>query len=193
MAASVPRNDRQIIAEKLLEPDFARYPDLVEHSRLVAAIAQRLAAQLEIPAPQVETIRLAALVHDVGLRLLDYERIYNKPNLTPEQLRGLSEHPIVGAALVEPLLGGEIAQIVLRHHERMDGKGYPSKLGAAQIPAGSKIIAIADAWVAMTSANSYRPPITRQEAMQRMREGAGTQFDAAIVEQFLGAIEKIDG
>jgi HD-GYP domain-containing protein (c-di-GMP phosphodiesterase class II) len=131
-------------------------------------------------------------VHDVGMRMLDYEKLYNRPSLTAEQLRGIAEHPIIGAALVEPGLGGEIAQAVLRHHERPDGKGYPSKLTAAQIPLASRIIAVADAWVTMTSRNSYHPPITRDEAMQRMRAAAGSQFDADIVEKFLAAVDTID-
>ena len=193
IAATGGHNDRQILAEKLLEPDFQKYPDLVEHSRVVAAMSQRLATVLDLPAEKIESVRLSALVHDVGMRMLDYDRLYNKPNLTADQLRGLAEHPIVGAALVEPVLGGEIAQAVLRHHERPDGKGYPSKLTAAQIPLASKIIAIVDAWVAMTSHNSYRPPITRDEAMQRMRSSAGSQFDPELVERFLGAINTIDG
>ena len=192
IAATGGRNDRQILAEKLLEPDFQKYPDLVEHSRVVAAMCQRLATVLDLPAEKIEQVRLSALVHDVGMRLLDYERLYNKQNLTADQLRGLAEHPIIGAALVEPVLGGEIAQAVLRHHERPDGKGYPSKLPAAQIPLTSKIIAVVDAWVAMTSRNSYRPPIPRDEAIGRMRASAGSQFDPEIVEKFLAAIDAID-
>src|SRR5438477_8233906 len=81
IAASAGRNDRQTLAEHLLEPDFQKYPDLVEHSRQVAAIAQRFAILLEMPPSQVENVRIAALVHDAGLRLLDYERLYRRPNL----------------------------------------------------------------------------------------------------------------
>ena len=134
IAATVSRNDRQVLAEKLLEPDFTKFPDLVEHSRQVSEIAQRFATFLDLPPTQVETIRLAGLVHDVGLRLLDYDRIYKRPNLTAEEMRALAEHPVVGAALVEPILGSEIAQAVLRHHERPDGKGYPSRMSASRDP-----------------------------------------------------------
>src|SRR5439155_9615147 len=129
---------------------------LVEHARQVASIAQRFAILLELPPTQVESTRIAGLVHDVGLRLLDYERLYKRPNLTAEEMRALAEHPIVGAALVEPLLGSEIAQAVLRHHERPDGKGYPSRMAGNAIPLASRIIQICDAWVTMTSNNSYR-------------------------------------
>ncbi|HYM62018.1 MAG TPA: HD domain-containing phosphohydrolase [Thermoanaerobaculia bacterium] len=185
------RNERQIMAEKLLEPDFQRYAALVEHSRLVSVMAQRFATLLELPAQQVETIRLAAFLHDVGMRLLDYERLYRRPNLTAEQLRGVAEHPIVGAAIVEPLLGAEIALAILRHHERPDGKGYPSRMSGNAIPLASRIIQICDAWVTMTSANSYEAPLSPDVAATKLRDGAGTQFDEALVGRFLGAIKEI--
>jgi HD domain/GAF domain len=189
--AASGRGDRYLIAERLLEPDFHKYPELAEHSRDVAAIAQRFALHLELPSTQVETVRIAALVHDVGLRLLDYERMYNKANLTAEEMRGLAEHPVVGAALVEPLLGQDVAQSVLRHHERVDGKGYPSRLSGAQIPLPSRIIQIVDAWVAMTTHQTYQPAIPREKAVASIREAAGSQFDAALVERFVAALPDI--
>ncbi|MFP5247875.1 MAG: HD-GYP domain-containing protein, partial [Thermoanaerobaculia bacterium] len=182
---------KQLTAERLLEPDFQKYPELAEHSRDVSALAHRFAKALELNAQQAETVRLAALVHDVGLRLLDYERLYRKMNLTAEELRGLGEHPVVGAALVEPLLGPDVAQAVLRHHERVDGKGYPSRLSGQQIPLASRILQICDAWIAMTGRQSYQPPISREQAQRRLREGAGSQFDAALVERFLKALPEI--
>jgi len=185
------RSERALIAERLLEPDFMKYPDLAEHSREVAVIAQRFARALDLPPAQVEMIRVAALVHDVGLRLLDYERLYRRPSLTPEEMRGLAEHPVVGAAVVEPLLGSDIAQAVLRHHERVDGKGYPSRLSGQQIPLAARVIQIADAWVAMTSRETYQTPISQEHAAKRLREGAGTQFDAALVERFLRGLTEI--
>jgi response regulator RpfG family c-di-GMP phosphodiesterase len=188
IAASSGRNDKQIVAERLLEPDFQKYPDLAEHSKQVAVLAHRFARSLELPATQTETVRLAALVHDVGLRLLDYERLYRRPNLTAEEMRGLAEHPVVGAALVEPLLGTDVAQAVLRHHERVDGKGYPSRMSGQQIPLAARIIQIADAWIAMTSRHSYQLPVPQEQAVARLREGAGTQFDAALVERFVRAL-----
>lgn len=191
IAAGAGRNDRQLIAERLLEPDFQKFPDLAEHCKQVSLLAHRFAKVLELPAVQAETVRLAALVHDVGLRLLDYERMYRRPSLTAEELRGLAEHPVVGAALVEPILGSDVAQAVLRHHERVDGRGYPSRMSGQQIPLASRIIQIVDAWVAMTSRHSYQIPVSREEAMNKLREGAGTQFDGALVERFLRGIGEI--
>jgi HD-GYP domain-containing protein (c-di-GMP phosphodiesterase class II) len=188
IAASSGRNDRQTIAEKVLEPDFQRFPELVDHCRAVSVIAQRFAILLEMPPTQVETVRIAALVHDVGMRLLDYDRLYKRHNLTAEELKGMAEHPIVGAAIVEPMLGPEIAQAVLRHHERVDGRGYPSRLTGNQIPIASRIIQICDAWVAMTSETSYQASIPREEAAAKLREGAGTQFDEQLVQRFIKSI-----
>ncbi len=189
--AATGRGDRVQVAERLLEPDFQRYPELAEHSREVAALAQRFALALELPSTQVETVHIAALVHDVGLRLLDYERMYSRANLTAEEMRGLAEHPVVGAALVEPVLGQDVAHAVLRHHERADGKGYPSRLAGSQIPLPARIVQIVDAWVAMTSHQPYQPAIPRDKAIARMRESAGTQFDAALVERFLAVLPDI--
>jgi hypothetical protein len=191
LAATSGRNERQAMAEILLEPDFQKYPELADHCRHVASVAQRFAQQLELPAAQVETVRLAALVHDVGLRLLDYERLYNRLNLSAEEMRGLAEHPLVGAALVEPLLGADVAQAVLRHHERVDGKGYPSRLTGNQIPLAARILQIADAWVAMTARQSYQSPIPHDQAAKRLQEGAGSQFDPALVARFLRHREDI--
>ncbi|HEU4889768.1 MAG TPA: HD domain-containing phosphohydrolase [Thermoanaerobaculia bacterium] len=191
VATTSGRNERQAMAEILLEPDFQKYPELADHCRHVASVAQRFAQVLELPPAQVETVRLAALVHDVGLRLLDYDRLYKRLNLTPEELRALAEHPLVGAALVEPLLGADVAQAVLRHHERVDGKGYPSHLTGNQIPIASRIVQIADAWVAMTARQSYQSPISPEVAAKRLQEGAGSQFDPALVTRFLRHREEI--
>ncbi|MEA2489353.1 MAG: hypothetical protein QOH21_1145 [Acidobacteriota bacterium] len=193
LTASSGRADRQLIAERLLEPDFQKYPDLAEHCREAAALAHRFAKVLELPPAQAETVRIATYVHDVGLRLLDYERMYRRVSLTSEDMRILAEHPVVGAALVEPLLGADVAQAVLRHHERVDGKGYPSRLSGQQIPLAARILQIADAWVAMTARGSYQAPIPREQAAAKLREGSGTQFDPALVDRFLARLGEIAG
>jgi hypothetical protein len=191
IAVGAGRSDRHLVGERLLEPDFQHYPELVDHSRQVATMSQRLATLVGMTAHQVEVVRVAGLVHDVGLRLLDYERLYRRPSLTAEELRGLAEHPIVGAAIVEPLLGAEVAHAVLRHHERVDGKGYPSHMSGQQIPLASRIIQVCDAWVAMTSAASYQNALPRGDAARRIRQAAGTQFDEAVVARFLKSLNEI--
>jgi HD-GYP domain-containing protein (c-di-GMP phosphodiesterase class II) len=191
IASSSGRNDRYPVAEQLLEPDFRKYPELAAHAREISMMAQRFARVLELPPTQVETVRIAALVHDVGMRLLDYDRLYRKANLSQEEMRGLAEHPLVGAALVEPLLGTEVSQAVLRHHERYDGKGYPSRMSGQQIPLAARVISIVDAWISMTSRESYQAPISREQAIGRLREGAGIQWDGALIERFLRALPEL--
>lgn len=190
VSAGAGRGDRLLIAEKLLEPDFEKHPDLMNHSREVAGIAARFATLLELPPSQVDNVRIAALIHDVGFRLLGYERFFRR-NFAPEDQRDVVEHPTIGAALAEPLLGPDVAQAVLRHHERVDGAGYPSRLAGAQIPIASRIIQIADAWVSMTSPNSYRAPVSPDEAGAQLRAGAGTQFDEQLVAKFLSSLPDI--
>jgi len=173
------------VAEKLLEPDFSRYPELRRHSEAVAGLAENLARHLGLPPAEVENARIVGLVHDAGMRLLDYERLYRKNELTPEELGFLREHPVIGAAMVEPLLGTEIARAVLCHHERVDGRGYPNELHGEEIPLLSRIVQICDAWVAMTDPDSYQPAESAEEAIATIRQAAGGQFDASIAGSFV--------
>ena len=184
---------RVMIAEALLEPDFRPMPMLAGHSRLVAGIAQRLAQALKMSEDFVETVRVGALVHDVGLRLLDYDKIGAPGRLTDEQTQIVMEHPLVGAALVEPYLGRDVAEIVLRHHERFDGHGYPGRLAGERIPLGARIVQVADCWAAMTSPESYVANVSRDEAVRRLRKDAGAQFDPSLVGTFIAAIDEIAG
>jgi HD-GYP domain-containing protein (c-di-GMP phosphodiesterase class II) len=103
----------------------------------------------------------------------------------------VTEHPLVGAALVEPILGSEVALAVLRHHERVDGRGYPSRLSGTAIPLASRVIQICDAYIAMSSRRSYQAPISAQDTRRRLLEGAGTQFDEALVQKFVRFLPEI--
>jgi putative nucleotidyltransferase with HDIG domain len=176
---------RQRIAQKLIEPDLNHYPHLKNHSERVADLAERLALFVGLEPAEVETIRLAAYVHDVGMRLLDYGSIYRKSGLTTEDMDLIKNHPVVGAAVVaESPLGAEIASIVLSHHERPDGSGYPAGLDGEQIPIGSRIIHICEAFDAMTASDSYQTPVPTAAALAKIKRVAGVQFDAALAEKF---------
>jgi HD-GYP domain-containing protein (c-di-GMP phosphodiesterase class II) len=186
-------SERRAMALLLLEPDFNRYEGLSDHCKLVSDIAQRFARVAGLPERDAETVRIAALVHDVGLRLLDYNEVTAAKELSEDQRRAVNEHPLVGAALVEPILGSEVALAVLRHHERVDGSGYPGRIPGDRIPAAAKIVAIADAWVAMTSPWPYVNCVPPGDAVTRLRDGAGTQFDASLVGTFLASRHEIVG
>jgi hypothetical protein len=171
-------------AEKLVEPEFTKYPELRRHTNAVANLSESFARHLGLTPAEVENARLVGLVHDAGLRLLDYDRLYRKKDLTQEELGFLREHPVVGAALVEPLLGPEIARAVLCHHERVDGHGYPNELHGDEIPLLSKIVQLCDAWVAITDPESYQTPSPPETALSTIARAAGGQFDTELAGKF---------
>ena len=173
------------VAERLVEPEFTKYPELRRHADAVATLAESFARQLALSPVQIEQARIVGLVHDVGMRLLDYDRLYRKRDLGPEEMGFLREHPSVGAAMVEPLLGVEIARAVLCHHERDDGRGYPNELHGDEIPLLSKVVQLCDAWVAMTDAETYQPLIPPDAALAAISNAAGSQFDASLANRFV--------
>lgn len=176
------------VAEKLLEPDFTRYPELRRHSDLVARLCEKFAQHLAFTPADVETARLAGIVHDCGMRLLDYGRLYRKRDITTDELAFLREHPAVGAAMIEPVLGASLARVVLCHHERVDGRGYPNELHGEAIPLLSRLLNLCDAWVAMTDPDTYQVPESRDSALASLSRGAGTQFDAELTAKFIEMI-----
>jgi HD domain/GAF domain len=176
---------RARVAEKLLEPDFVKVPELRRHSEAVAARAEAFAKFLALSPAEVENARLAALVHDSGMRLLDYEKLYRKRDLSPDEMHIVREHVVVSAVLVEPLLGSEIARIVLCHHERVDGRGYPYELHGDDIPLLSRVIQICDVYETLTAADSYEPRQSPEAALQVIASGAGSQFDAELARRFV--------
>lgn len=173
------------IAEHLLEPDFTRYPELRRHSELVSRLCESFARHLALTPAEVEQARIVGLVHDCGMRLLDYDRLYRKQDLSAEELGFLREHPSVGAAMIEPLLGPEIARIVLCHHERVDGRGYPHELHGDEIPLLSRLLQLCDAWLTITDPDSYQPPEPPTTALASLTNAAGTQFDAELTGRFV--------
>lgn len=175
---------RARVAEALLEPDFNHFPELRRHSDAVVARTEEFTRFLALPQPEAEAARIVAITHDCGMRLLDYDQLYRKRELTADELSMLREHPLVSAALVEPLLGPEIGRAVLSHHERFDGRGYPNALSGEDIPMAARLVQICDAYEAMIAQDNYQPPETHQSAMEIIERAAGTQFDPQLVHRF---------
>jgi len=148
------------------------------HSERVAALAEKIAAQLGRPAEEIELTRLAASLHDLG-KLAIPEEILRKPGaLTDAERLVLERHPQIGYRMLESLGVEPIAEWVLHHHERWDGAGYPDGLAGKGIPLGARIIFVADAFDAMTSNRLYRTPLTHDEAHREVERCAGSQFDS---------------
>lgn len=176
---------RMKIAESLLEPDFTRYPALRRHTEAVAKLSENFAQFLGLAPSDAENARIVALVHDVGMRVLDYERLYRKHDLSQDELGILREHVSVGAALVEPFLGVDIARAVLCHHERVDGRGYPHELHGEEIPYLSRLVQLCDAYVAMTDPDTYQQPMRHEEAIAIISRAANSQFDGELAARFV--------
>ncbi len=152
------------------------------HLQRVRTYAIEVAKELKLSEEQVEALRAAALLHDIG-KLAVPEQIINKPGrLTPEEFEKMKVHPIVGAEILERVaFPYPVAPIVRCHHERWDGTGYPEGLAGEQIPIGARILAAVDCLDALASHRQYRPALPLAEAMDKVKERAGTSFDPQIV------------
>lgn len=184
MEQGVIQSMRERIALSLLEPDFTRFPELRRHTDAVVARADGFGRFLALPQDDLDFLHIAAIVHDCGMRLLDYDRLYRKSDLSPDELNILREHPVVSAALVEPLLGNDIARIVLCHHERVDGRGYPNQLHGDDLPMLSRVLQIADAYEAIVAPDGYQNAEPPDAAIATVLRAAGAQFDGELARRF---------
>jgi diguanylate cyclase (GGDEF)-like protein len=163
--------------------------DTAEHSQMVGRYAKLIAIELKLPTALVERVQLAGVVHDIG-KIGVADAIVNKPGpLTPDEWIEMEKHPEFGARMLERAELWDVAEWVLAHHERPDGKGYPKGLSGEEIPLEARIVAVADAYEAMTHDRVYRSSIGHTAARAELRRTAGTQFDARVVEAFLAAHE----
>jgi diguanylate cyclase (GGDEF)-like protein/putative nucleotidyltransferase with HDIG domain len=153
------------------------------HLQRVRTYAVEIAKILNLPEQQIEALRAAALLHDIG-KLAVPEHIINKPGkLTTEEFEKMKVHPIIGSEILERVaFPYPVAPIVRSHHERWDGTGYPEGLTGEQIPIGARILAAVDCLDALASHRQYRPAVPLVEAMAKVKEMAGTWFDPQVVE-----------
>lgn len=156
-----------------------------DHARRVARRSAQLACALGVDGEAVGIIRRAALLHDVGLIGVPESIRQKLGPLRPDELILLKQHPATGADLCRPLPHGrEISAIVRGHHEWWNGDGYPDGLAGDDIPLGARIIAVADAFEVCMTERSHGPALTPDEAMEVLWFGAGTQWEARLVERF---------
>jgi HD-GYP domain-containing protein (c-di-GMP phosphodiesterase class II) len=157
--------------------------DTAVHLDATGALARRIAVAMELPPEQVITIELAARLHDIGKVGVRKEVLCKPSALTDDEWQEMRLHAEVGASVLldTPKLA-HLAPIVRAHHERMDGMGYPDRLRTAEIPLEARVIAVADAFHAMTTERSYRRAMLPNEALEILAEHAGTQFDTDVVE-----------
>jgi diguanylate cyclase (GGDEF)-like protein len=162
------------------------------HCQTVGRYTELIAMQLGLPDDHVERVRLAGVLHDVG-KIGVSERVIAKPGpLDGDELREVRTHPEIGARLLAHPEFDDLRAWVHAHHERPDGRGYPLGLAGDAIPLEAGILAVADAYEAMTAARAYRSSMGEEAARAELEAGAGTQFDAHVVRAFLAVLEAGD-
>jgi putative two-component system response regulator len=192
------RSERDL-RERLLAPTLtsaladaieAREEGMRGHSERLTVLALRLGLALGLGEEEIETIRLGAVLHDVG-KIGIPDRVLLKPSsLTPEEMELMRTHTIIGDDLLEPIdLLVAVRPIVRSHHERWDGLGYPDGIAGEEIPLGARIMAVADAVEAMSAKRVYREPLSEPEIVRELERGRGTQWDPTLVDLVLMLIE----
>jgi putative nucleotidyltransferase with HDIG domain len=163
------------------------------HSAAVARYAREIAMALGLSEAEQELAHTAGLLHDIGKFVFPDSILKGNSRLTDEEYEIVKMHPFHGAQVLAQIEGyGPVANIVLAHHERIDGTGYPNGMPGDQIPVIARIISVADTYDVMTSRDSYRKPVTSQTAIAELRRVSGTQLDGDIVECFVTILESKD-
>lgn len=167
----------------------AKDPYTRGHSERVAVFAGRLARRLGFTRSELDLLERAALLHDVGKIGIDLDTLTSPTQLTAEEVRIIRQHPVLGSQLVGDVeFLSEIVPIVRHHHERLDGAGYPDGLIGNAIPKLARVLAVTDAYDAMTSDRAYRLGISRESAIAEIARVTGTQLDEVIAEQFVAML-----
>jgi putative nucleotidyltransferase with HDIG domain len=187
LAAAIVRQERANVsfATALVATLDERDRYTAGHSTAVATYARDIAARLGMSEGQTHMAHLCGLVHDIGKVGLPPGLLEKPGPLTLDERRLMEKHPVIGERILEKVADyEEIARIVRHHHERIDGNGYPDRLVNDEIPLLSRIIAVADAYDAMTSDRPYRDAMPSHVARLRIAQAVGTQFDTAVVAAF---------
>jgi len=162
------------------------------HSQRVTSYVLKIAAAMNFPNAEGMHLRIASLLHDIGKIGIPDVELYKRISLTANELAMIRSHPAIGARILGNVeLLAPVVPAVLSHHEHYDGRGHPHGLAGDKIPLGARIIAVADAYDALTSVRPYREALSPEEALNEIIHGAGTQFDPLVVEAFKQVWEEI--
>jgi putative two-component system response regulator len=155
------------------------------HSRRVTKIALAIAKELDLPKDAIEDLRWGSLLHDVGKIAVD-QSIQNKPvQLTATEYEHIMIHTQIGAGIVKPVVNDRVVAMIEHHHDHYDGTGFNQTISGEDIPLGARIMAVADAFDAMTSHRPYRPAMAVEEALAEIKRCVDTQFDPVVARAFL--------
>ncbi len=169
----------------------ARDPYTHGHSHRVAYWGREIARELGLTPKQADEVYYGGILHDIGKIGIEDQILNKQGKLTREEYEKIKEHPVIGYEIIKRAgVFEELLPAIRHHHERIDGKGYPDGLSGDDIPLIARILAISDAFDAMVSDRPYRKGLPVEEALKRIREGAGTQFDAALAELFISLVNR---
>lgn len=169
----------------------ARIPYMTGHSERVARLVEAVGRRMALREPEIQDLLMGALLHDVGQVMIPLGIFSKDEKLTVHERRQIESHPLIGEAILkDSSLPPQVPRMILFHHERPDGKGYLHGLAGNDIPLGSSLIHLAEAYVAMTSHRPYRHPLPRESALQEIRKSLGREFHPGLGEVFLGILEE---
>ncbi|TRZ95100.1 HD domain-containing protein [bacterium] len=169
-----------------------RVPQEYTHSPYFSHLVIAIAHQMHLEEKQVQSLKYASLLHDAGKVDIPLEILTKTSKLTPKEYGIIKRHPMKGAEILRPLqILKPVVPIIMHHHEKYDGTGYPSRLKKGQIPLGARIMAVADAFEAMVYGRPYRERKNIPAAIKEIKKKSGTQFDPKVVDAFLKVIKKI--
>jgi HD-GYP domain-containing protein (c-di-GMP phosphodiesterase class II) len=169
----------------MLERMWERDEALARHGFRVATFATALAQHLDAPPEMIDRLRIAAMIHDIGKLRLDPLIIAKPGPLNEAEWHEMRKHPEHGFEMVKGYVHPDIGGVLLAHHERYDGVGYPFNRAGTDIPRGARMLLVADAFDAMTSDRPYQPPMPIADALLELEQNAGSQFDPNVVDAML--------
>ena len=183
LQAPAEREDPRQLLMSLVETLNRTDSFMSGHSERVSEIATSLARLVNFSAADVDLVQRAGLAHDVGKIAIPEQVLRKNGPLTSDEFHLIKLHPIFGASMLSRLPGMDaLVPIVLHHHERWDGSGYPAGLSMTDIPKEARVIAVADAFDAMTSYRPYAEVLSVEEALNELRRGSGAQFEPSVVD-----------
>ncbi len=190
MPSNLKIDDQIIVA--LVAAMNAHSQETSNHCARIPAIVEQLAHFIGLTTDQLNTVRAAAILHDIGKIGIPSSIIHKNGPLTDEELAVMRKHPIIGKEILESCGGplAAISPIVAAHHERWDGKGYPYGLKEEEIPQIARMISIADSFDAMVSDRPYRKALSIEQTIAELRCGIGTQFDPEMTKCFLDLLDR---
>lgn len=168
-----------------------RVPQEYTHSPYFSKLVRAIAQEMHLDEKQAESVEYASLLHDAGKAGIPLEILTKTTKLTPQEYQIIIGHPLKGAQMLRPLqILKPVIPIIMHQYEKYNGSGYPSRLKKGQIPLGSRIMSVADAFEAMVYGRPYRERIGIEQALREIKKKSGSQFDPKVVEAFLKIIKK---